>query len=74
MLRGMNTTPARGLAIVGRSSDGRPRSYRLEPRSRSGGRDAAYRRLATVILRLDVTSLGAELRAARLGLGLARAA
>ena len=67
----MNTVPAHDLAIVTQSS-GRPRSLLLE-RS-SGSRQAAYRHLATVILRLDVTSLGSELRAARLKFNLPRAA
>jgi hypothetical protein len=60
----MNLAPARGLAIVTRSSTGQPRTLRLEPRSHS--RDAAYRRLMTAILRLDVATLGAELRFRRL--------
>jgi len=40
-----------------------------EPRTQGAGeaaRDAAYRRLAAVILRLDVTSLAQELRVSRM--------
>jgi hypothetical protein len=72
MLWPMNTTPARGLEIVGRSSAAQPRTFRLERHATS--RDAAYRRLATVIMRLDVASLADELRALRLGISLPRAA
>jgi hypothetical protein len=72
MLWPMNTTPAHGLAIVGRSSTAQPRTFRLERHPTS--RDAGYRRLATVIMRLDVATLGEELRAMRLGLSLPRAA
>jgi hypothetical protein len=68
----MNTPPAHGLAIVGRSSAALPRTFRLERLPTSG--DAAYRRLATVIMRLDVASLADDLRATRLGLSLPRAA
>jgi hypothetical protein len=49
-----------------------PRTQRLEGSSES--REAAYRHLAAVILRLDVTSLGSELRAARVKFSLPRAA
>jgi len=59
----MNTVPAYDLAIVAASSGVPPRTHRLERSSDS--REAAYRHLAAVILRLDVTSLGSELRAAR---------
>jgi len=65
-------SPAQKLAIVGRSCAAQPRTYRLQRSPTS--RDAGYRRLATVILRLDVTSLASELRAARLGIGVSRAA
>jgi len=70
----MNTVPAHAhnLAIVAPSSSGLPSARRLE-RS-SGSQEAAYRYLAAVILRLDVTSLGSELRAARLKFSLPRAA
>jgi len=68
----MNTVPAHDLAIVAQSSGGLPRTLRLE-RS-SGSREAAYRHLAAVILRLDVTSLGSELRATRRKFSLPRAA
>ena len=57
------------LAVVGRSSSGAPRTYRRgQPHStaREAARDAAYRRLTAVLLRLDVASLAADLRAARL--------
>lgn len=72
MLWPMNTTPARGLEIVGRSFAAQPRTFRLERQATS--RDAAYRRLATVIMRLDVASLADELRTVRLGLNIPRAA
>ena len=72
MLQDMSTAPAHGLGIVGRSPVGHTRTFQFEHRSAS--RDAAYRRLATVLLGLDVASLSRELRAARLGLSLARAA
>ena len=64
---GMTTQPH--LAIVGRSSMGLPRTYRLDrstTNSAHPARSAAYRRLATAILGLDVSSLAAELRSARL--------
>jgi hypothetical protein len=60
----MSPAPTRGLAIVTRSANGQPRTLRLAPVPAS--RDAAYRRLATAILRLDVATLGAELRSQRL--------
>jgi hypothetical protein len=72
MLSPMNTKPARGLEIVGRSAAAQPRTFRIERHPTS--RDAAYRRLAAVIMRLDVANLGEELRAMRLGLSLPRAA
>jgi hypothetical protein len=68
----MSAAPARNLTIVGRSLAGPPRTFRLERHSASP--DAAYRRLATAILRLDVTSLGNDLRAHRLRLKLPHAA
>ena len=59
------------LAIVGRSSGRQPRTYRLEgttrPRRRlDPRRSAAYRRLAAVMLGLDVATLAADLRSNRL--------
>jgi len=72
MLWRMNTTPAHGLAIVGRSAALQPRTFRLERQPTS--RDAAYRRLAIVIMRLDVATLADELRGTRLGMSLPRAA
>jgi len=70
----MNTVPAHAydLAIAAPSAAGRSHSRRLE-RS-SGSREAAYRYLAAVILRLDVASLGSELRAARRKFSLPHAA
>jgi hypothetical protein len=59
----MKPASARCLAIVIRSAAGQPRTFRLEPLPTS--RNAAYRRLATAILRLDVATLGAELRSQR---------
>ena len=70
----MNTVPARAheLAIVAPSVTGLRHTRRLE-RS-SGSQEAAYRYPAAVILRLDVTSLGSELRAARRKFSLPQAA
>jgi hypothetical protein len=63
----MNTSPAtRRLAVVGRSAAGQPRTFRLEPLAAACSRDAAYRRLAAVLLGLDVASLATELRQRRL--------
>jgi hypothetical protein len=58
---------ARHLAVVGRSAAGQPRTFRVEPArgNTQPSRDAAYRRLATVILGLDVPTLAFRLRAAR---------
>src|SRR5919202_5476930 len=47
------------LMVVGRMSNGQPRSYRL---SRPQSREAAYRRLAVAILGLDVSTLTAVLQ------------
>jgi hypothetical protein len=60
----MTTQPARDLTIVSRSADRRPRTLRLEPRS-GLSREAAYRRLAVAMLRLDVLSLANDLSAER---------
>jgi hypothetical protein len=67
-----NTIPAHDLAVVALTSARLPRTLLLE-RS-SGDPQAAYRHLATVILRLDVASLGSELRAARRRVSLPSAA
>jgi len=56
----MNRPPRARIAIA-HSPNGQPRTFRLAPASR----DAAYRRLATAILGLDVPTLASELRAAR---------
>jgi hypothetical protein len=50
------------LTVVGRTSNGQPRSYRL---SRPQSREAAYRRLAVAILGVDVKTLAVMLRSAR---------
>jgi len=68
----MSTASAADLAIVGRASAGRPRTLRQERPAAS--RQAAYRRLASVILRLDVATLGSELGTARVKLSLPHAA
>jgi hypothetical protein len=52
---------ARPRTLIARTPQGLPRTYRLAPASR----DAAYRRLAIAILRLDVDSLNRELRTMR---------
>jgi hypothetical protein len=59
------------LAIVGRSTTGLPRTYRLERQTGPSQptdpeRAAAYRRLTAAILGLDVATLGRQLRARRL--------
>ena len=59
------------LTIVGRSTEGLPRTYRVErlasPSPRlDPARSAAYRRLTAAILGLDVATLGSQLRARRL--------
>jgi hypothetical protein len=71
----MTTQPH--LAIVGRSSMGLPRTYRRNRATTSSAhpaRSAAYRRLAAAILGLDVSTLAAELRSARLSGGLLKLA
>jgi hypothetical protein len=58
------------LTVVWRSSRGRPLSARATRRPStlrvSASRDAAYRRFTATVLGLDVATLAAELRAARL--------
>jgi hypothetical protein len=59
------------LTTVGRSTEGLPRTYRLEregspSRRLDPARSAAYRRLTAAILGLDVATLGSHLRARRL--------
>ena len=63
----MTTSPApRHLAVVGRTSVGQPRTFRLETSARpAASRDAAYRRLASVLLGLDVPTLAFQLSLAR---------
>jgi hypothetical protein len=61
----MQASRVRSRSVIGCNPDGQPRTYRLAPATR----DAAYRRLATAILRLDVDSLTGELRSARRALG-----
>ncbi|HEV7666503.1 MAG TPA: hypothetical protein VGQ62_23410 [Chloroflexota bacterium] len=62
----MNTAPHHGLAIVGRSSAGQPRTLRVKATHASSS-GAAYRRLTLTILRLDVATLAGQLRMQRLG-------
>jgi hypothetical protein len=50
------------LTPITRDTAGQPRTYRL---GRRGARDVGYRRLAIMILGLDVASLAAELRKTR---------
>jgi hypothetical protein len=68
----MPTAPApRRLAVIGRSAAGQPRTFRLEPVSQqAANQNAAYRRLAAVMLGLDVPTLALELRTARRRLAL----
>ena len=59
------------LTIIGRSTMGLPRTYRVErpgmaPRSVDADRNLAYRRLTASILSLDVASLAHKLRATRM--------
>ncbi len=81
MLTGMSTLPAGDLSIVSRSASELSRTLAQKPQKQqrlqplSGmSQDAAYRRLAAVMLRLDVASLASDLRAERLQRGLPRAA
>ena len=71
----MTTAPASPrLAVIGRSAAGQPRTFRLELVSQpAASRDAAHRRLTTVILGLDVPTLARELRTARRRLTLTQA-
>jgi hypothetical protein len=72
----MSTSPARDLTIVSRSATRRPRALR-QPRLEGlpgGSFDAAYRRLAAVMLRLDVPTVASDLRAERQGRSLPHAA
>ena len=68
----MTTGPApRRLAVIGRSAVGQPRAFRLEPVSQpAASQNAAYRRLAAVMLGLDVPALATELHTARRRLAL----
>jgi hypothetical protein len=50
------------LYPIGRDAAGQPRTFRVRRRARQ---QAAYRRLLTTILGLDVKALTAELRGAR---------
>jgi hypothetical protein len=50
------------MRVVARGTNGQPRTYRLGP---SSVQNTAYRRLALVILGLDVATLADELRSAR---------
>ena len=59
------------LVIVGQSTQGLPRTYRVERQGLPSppldpARSAAYRRLTAAILGLDVATLGRHLRARRL--------
>jgi hypothetical protein len=62
----MSTATTRHLAVIGRSSVGLPRTFRVERAPVSPPRDAAYRRLAAAILGLDVSFLADELKTRRL--------
>ena len=54
------------LAVIGRSSAGQPRTFRLEHAvQRTANRDAAYRRFAAAILGMDVRTLALELHSTR---------
>ena len=52
----------RTRSIIARGANGQPRTYRLSPKP---AQQAAYRRLASAILGLDLATLADELRAAR---------
>ena len=60
----MNINQDNRLQPISRDAAGRPQTFRVQ---RAVSREAAYRRFAITVLRLDVQSLTAELRAARLG-------
>jgi hypothetical protein len=53
----------RSRSVVARGANGQPRTYRLSPKP---PQQAAYRRLASAILGLDVATLADQLRSARL--------
>jgi hypothetical protein len=61
----MSTAMKTQLAVVGRSSAGQPSTFRLERAKPAASRNAAYRRLATTILGLDVRTLAIELASKR---------
>jgi hypothetical protein len=64
----MTTASEHHLTVVGRSPAGLPRSLGLQvDEATVVARRRAYRRLTAAILRLDVGTLAAELRADRLG-------
>ena len=52
----------RTRSVVARAANGQPRTYRLSPQP---AQQAAYRRLASAILGLDVATLANQLRTAR---------
>jgi hypothetical protein len=52
--------------VIGRPAVGQPCTFRLEPVSQPAvSQNAAYRRLAAVVLGLDVPTLARELHTAR---------
>jgi hypothetical protein len=63
----MSTAPLRSLEVIGRSTTGQPRTFRVETIADRGSRNAAYRRLAAAVVGVDVASLALELRTKRLG-------
>jgi hypothetical protein len=65
IMTSMSTALKTQLAVVGRTSAGHPTTFRLERAKPAASREAAYRRLATKILGLDVRSLAAELASKR---------
>ena len=56
------SAPRRTRSVIARGANGQPRTYRLSPQP---AQQAAYRRLASAILGLDVATLADELRTAR---------
>ena len=59
-------SPTRSCTVVACDTHGQPRTYRVASNPTNA---AAYRRLATAILRLDAETLAVELRSARRATG-----
>jgi hypothetical protein len=66
MMGAMSTATIHGLTVIGRSSTGQPRTFRVQRPPDNASRNGAYRRLVAAILGVDVPTLATELRAQRL--------